>query len=101
MDPIIQLQESQLKHLVTEIIGEIKEKATLSRPQLTQTEAFDLYDAYRVKKWIKAGLLRPESQNGKGSKVYYSHARIRELSRQSRHNLIEVEVYKKKEADDG
>lgn len=60
---------------------------TLAKPQLTFKEATDLYGQLRIKKWISAGLLKPISQNGKGSKVYYQHKKIIQLSEQSRTNL--------------
>ncbi|WP_313266498.1 hypothetical protein [Sphingobacterium sp.] len=81
------LTEEQLKEIIIGAIATYKIDETLAKPQLTISEAKRYYDITRVNKWIKSGALKPESQNGKGSKVYYSHKRIIELSKQWRHDL--------------
>lgn len=83
----ITLTLDDLKYLVTTIIAMDKVEKTLSKPQLSKLEAERLYGEQRVTKWIKAGLLKSDSQNGKNSKIYYSHKKIIELSLKSFHHL--------------
>lgn len=83
----ITLTIDELKELVTTIIALDKVDKTLAKPQLTKLEAERLYGSQRVSKWIKAGLLKPVSQNGKGSKIYFSHKKIIDLSMKSFHHL--------------
>ena len=83
----ITLTLDELKELITTIISLDKVDKALSKPQLTKLEAERLYGDQRVNKWIKAGLLKPVSQNGKGSKIYFSHKKINDLSMKSFHHL--------------
>lgn len=77
---------------LVESVAEYLVNKTLAKPQLTFSEACQFYGDNRVRKWIKSGLLKPDSQNGKRSAIYYSHKKIIELSKQSRHNLNETEL---------
>lgn len=84
---IIQCSLEDLTALVHSIIARDKVDITLSKPQLSRLESERLYGEQRVTKWIKAGLLKPVSQNGKNSKIYFSHKKIIELSQKSFHHL--------------
>lgn len=83
----ITLSLEDLKQLVTTIIAKDKVDKTLSKPQLVKYEAEKLYGKQRILKWIKAGLLKPVCQNGKNSKIYFSHKKIIELIEKSFHYL--------------
>ncbi|MFD2599870.1 hypothetical protein ACFSQ3_13010 [Sphingobacterium corticis] len=76
--------------LTIEQIAEYLVNKTLSKPQLTQREASELYGEQRVGKWIRAGLLKPASQNGRGTKTYYDHKKIIKLSNEYRTYLKKV-----------
>lgn len=84
---IIHASLEDLKALVHMVIAKDKVDITLSKPQLSRLEAERLYGEQRVTKWIKAKLLKPVSQNGKNSKIYFSHKKIIELSEKSFHHL--------------
>ncbi|MGJ1420456.1 hypothetical protein ACR79T_12585 [Sphingobacterium spiritivorum] len=62
----------------------------MSKPQMNMTEAYRYFEMSRVNKWIKAGLLKPTSQNGKGAKKYLSTKKMIELSLKSYHCLDEM-----------
>lgn len=84
---IIQVSLEDLTAVVNSIIAKDKIDITLAKPQLVKYEAEKLYGKQRILKWIKAGLLKPVSQNGKNSKIYFSHKKIIELSQKSFHHL--------------
>ncbi|MDM1049501.1 hypothetical protein [Sphingobacterium hotanense] len=84
---VFQLTLQDLTAVVNSIIAKDKIDITLSKPQLSRLEAERLYGEQRIKKWIKAGLLKPVSQNGKNSRIYFSHKKIIDLSQKSFHHL--------------
>ncbi|MEI2271810.1 hypothetical protein OHD16_06615 [Sphingobacterium sp. ML3W] len=84
------LTEEQIKQIIIETIATYKIDEVLAKNQLTFTEGCKYYGPNRFRKWIKSGLLKPESQNGKTNKVYYSHKKIIQLSKQWRHDLNEI-----------
>ncbi|NGM63561.1 hypothetical protein G5B30_16755 [Sphingobacterium sp. SGG-5] len=71
--------------LTIEDIAEYLVNKTLAKPQLTKKEACMYYGAQRVKFWLKHRLLKPESQNGKNTTIYYNHKDIIKLSREWYH----------------
>lgn len=85
---IYSLLEEDIRNIVTETIALYKIDDFLAKPQLTYREACDHYGVNRVKRWIKHGLLKVESQNGKGSKKYYSHKKIIQLSKEWHHYFV-------------
>lgn len=87
---IISVQD--LKAVIISIMADEKLLKVMQRPQLILTEACHLYGDNRIKKYIKAGLLKPVSQNGKGSAIYYSHKKIIELTQMSFHHLNDIDL---------
>jgi len=81
------LSREDIKQIVIETIALYKQDEVLGKPQLIFKEACKYYGEIRVRKWIKSGLLKPASQNGKGGKKYYSHKRIIQLS-EEHHNYL-------------
>lgn len=75
----------EMKTLTVSEIAEYLVDRTLSKPQLTYTEACEYYTRNRVDFWIRKKLLKHESQNGKGKTKFYSHKKIIELSKNSYH----------------
>ena len=91
---IIQIKLDDLKALVNSMISEEKIKEMQAKPQLTFTEACALYGEHRIRKFIKSKLLKPASQNGKGSKIYYDHFKIIQLVNNSYHYLTGIKLWK-------
>jgi len=89
---IIQLELNDLKALVHSLISDERIDKVTSKPQLTFKEACELYGEIRIRKYIKSELLKPVSQNGKGSRVYYSHKKITQLIQNSYHHLKKVKL---------
>ena len=77
----------QLQDAVRLVLREKELDNFLAKPQINRTELLKYYGAERSRKWLKANLLKPISQNGKGSKVYYDHKKVIELSKSSFHHL--------------
>ncbi|OYD42279.1 hypothetical protein [Sphingobacterium cellulitidis] len=86
------LSEEDIRTIVIETISLYKQDEVLAKPQLIFKEACKYYGEIRVRKWIKSGLLKPQSQNGKGSKKYYSHKQIIKLSQEFRHYLPGIKL---------
>lgn len=84
------LTREEITQIIVESIATYKVENVLSKPQLTRGEACEYYGHERVKKWIKAGLLKKESQNGLTSKIYYNHLKIINLSKESHHYLNHI-----------
>lgn len=82
---IIKLTHQEFDLLVKTAITTYLTEKNLEKIQLSQKEAFRIYGEQRVKFWIKNGLLKAVSQNGKGHKIYYDHKKIIKLSRESYH----------------
>lgn len=91
-DNIVQISLSDLKAIVYSMVSDHKIDKITSKLQLTFTEACELYGDNRIRKFIKSGLLKPISQNGKGSKVYYSHKKIIQLTQNSYHHLNKTKL---------
>lgn len=79
------LTRDQIKDLIKESIFEYNQNELLKKPQLTAREICNLYGKERFLRWKKFNLLKPISQNGKGSKVYYLHSVVLKLSIESHH----------------
>lgn len=88
-EEVFYLTREQLKDIIKESIFEYHQNELLKKPQLTTREISELYGAERLKKWKKFKLIKPISTNGKGSKIYYSHANVIKLSKESHHYLNE------------
>ena len=91
-DTIVQLSLSDLRAVVISMVSDERIDKVTSKPQLTFTEACSLYGDVRIRKFIKSGLLKPVSQNGKGSKTYYSHKKITQLIQNSYHHLNQISL---------
>lgn len=76
-----------LRAVVSAIMADAKIEKLLKNPQLILSEAQAIYGENRINEYIKRGMLKPVSQNGKGAKKYYSHKRIIYLTTQSFHNF--------------
>lgn len=86
-EPKAVLTRDDIKQIIIDTIAIYRLDEVLSKPQLIFKEACKYYGEIRVRKWIKSGLLKPISQNGKGGKKFYSHKRIIQLS-EEHHNYL-------------
>ena len=89
---IIQISLVDLTALVHSLISDQRIDKALSKPQLTFKEACELYGEVRVRKYNKSELLKPVSQNGKGSKIYYSHKKLNQLIQNSYNHLPTIKL---------
>jgi len=91
-DKVIQVSLSDLRAVVISMVSDEKLNKITSKPQLIFKEACELYGENRIRKYIKSGLLKPVSQNGKGSCKYYSQKKINELIQNSYNHLPEIKL---------
>lgn len=91
-DTLLKISLSDLRAVMVSLMSDERIEKLTNRPQLSFKEACELYDEVRIRKYIKSGLLKPISQNGKGSKVYYSHKRIIELTQNNYHHLKSLKL---------